>query len=259
MSAQTEVRERPIIMSGESARAILDGQKSQTRRVVVPQPRDDLLKIASVQAMRDGRWGAYSRDLILIGEPFACPYGQPGDRLWVRETWASLRFHRDWETGYVDDWEPAADPRCGTLVYNAGAHGFNDNGDTPEDRGFAWRPSIFMPRWASRLTLEVTNVRVERVQDISEVDAIAEGVETGVWDQALVVRKYDEPDAWFQMWTDDMENYVDLEEIHRASYRTLWDSLNAKRGYGWATNPYVWCLTFRVLSPSASARRERDT
>jgi hypothetical protein len=95
-----------------------------------------------------------------------------------------------------------------------------------------WRPSIFMPRWASRITLEVVNIRVERVQDISEWDAMAEGIR----------------------WDDDKEGYVGSEDgrfFHgsdiRTSFQLLWDSINAKRGYGWDSNPWCWVVEFRKV------------
>lgn len=162
------MKERPILFSGAMVRAILDGSKTQTRRVCkldvrggMPQPElDSLLR--------------------------CCPYGQPGDRLWVRETWAK------------------------TYVRQAGAEWFvYATGDNRTDYGGPWKPSIHMPRAASRITLEITGVRVERLGEISESDARAEGVQSV------------------------------------AEFKELWASIN---GLGsWEANPWVWVVEFRRI------------
>lgn len=185
------MKERPIIFSGEMVRAILEGRKTQTRRVVKPQPWP-------VETVDTERHVIVSHPDKLRVPP--CPYGQPGDRLWVRETW----------------WHPrATEAHIDNVAYRA-------DGEMPchlvETN---WRPSIHMPRWASRILLEVTDVRVERVQDISEADVQAEGC-TGspfgpMGDAVLFPR--------------------------------VWDSINAKRGHDWDTNPWVWVVSFRVLEP----------
>ena len=157
------MKERPILFSGPMVRAILDGRKTQTRRVVKPQPvgRQRVIEgLAHVtRGMNPADDGAvwYVGDCISSGVEIRCPFGSPGDRLWVKETWCRGRafvFYRadcggDPPSEYTDDWNAP-------LV----------------DR---WRPSIHMPRSASRLTLEVVSVRVERLADISEADAKAEG------------------------------------------------------------------------------------
>lgn len=180
--------ERPILMSGPMINAIFDGRKTQTRRVVKPQPK----------------WKAHNGVLAFddrVNRGIHCPYGQPGDRLWVRETWAQ---HPD-EAGII--WR-ATDP------------GWDDN-----DYGIKWKPSIFMPRWASRITLEVTSVRVERVQDITPRDVVAEGI-------------YHEPGEW---GPDEAYDHLIKGFAH------LWDQINAKRGYSWDANPWVWVIGFKVL------------
>ena len=185
---ETTVRERAILFSGEMVRAILDGHKTQTRRVVKP---------SGTQAFELGMTMPEFRASL----PPRCPYGVVGDRLWVRETWAieqcgsrvSLKPEA-WPNGWPLD----------RLLYN--------------DTGTKWwnaRPSIHMPRWASRLTLEITDVRVERLQAISDEDAVAEGI---LGDSAMA----------------------------RDNYRELWDSLNKSRGYSWEINPWVWVLGFRA-------------
>lgn len=208
--------ERPILFSGPMVRAILDGHKTQTRRIVKRQPV--------------GEWAAPGRT--------ACPYGVPGDRLWVRETFASsqkclVAYRADGECGaWMGDggggriWN-----RHGGIV-GAEFHRSEDwRGQTLGLSRFGgqWKPSIHMPRWASRLTLQVTEVRVQRLQDISEEDAKAEGVDA-VEDGELL------PDGSGSM-----------EWSYWLGFRRLWDSINAKRGHSWESNPYVWAISFKVL------------
>jgi hypothetical protein len=181
-------------------KAILDGRKSQTRRVIKPQPEvDDIGRIwfhnrTRTEGVADTRPGTVSHGLQY------CPYGQPGDGLWVRETHA-LDVPGCEDQGGVSYRADHQDPR----------------GDGPA-HPMKWRPSIHMPRWASRTTLEVTDVRVERVMDISEGDAVAEGVEFCSMCSA------------------------------RDMFEGLWDSINAARGFGWDVNPWVWCVTFKVVA-----------
>lgn len=204
------MKERPILFSGEMVRAILDGRKTMTRRVIKPQPR----LTPSGLWMRSGPceerllYGTIRHEdgsTDKIHEWHDSPYGQPGDRLWVRETFACL--------------EPLART---PIIYAA------DRG--PKD--YRWRPSIHMPRWASRITLEIAAVRVERVQDITEKDVEAEGLSLQPWSG-------EGPAGWPKT----------------AGFAQLWDSLNAKRGYGWDANPWVWVISFKRIT--AAQRRPR--
>lgn len=219
--------ERPILFSGPMVRAILDGRKTQTRRAIKPWPVDELPDVPV----------------------HLCPYGKPGDRLWVRETFCIESCR---ECGYYppafDDGRPiehhldddygawwrqphyrATDP-CPELEIGTG------------DPGVIWHPSIHMPRWASRITLEITDVRVERLHDISEEDAAAEGVKP------------------FVVTQEDVDVAQDCEEefvakcaaalgpgafTHKFEFMFLWDSINEKRGYGWNKNPWVWVISFK--------------
>jgi len=174
------MKERPILFSGQMVRAILEGRKTMTRRVIKPQPV--------------GAWAAPGKT--------ACPYGQPGDRLWVRETFATLC------PGSYEEEKPRAGAHQ-DIRYKASDRMADCSADI---RGYRWRPSIFMPRWASRINLEITAVRVERVKDISINDAHAEGM-TGTHTLG--------------------------------DFRELWDSINSKRGHGWDANSWVWVVEFK--------------
>lgn len=184
------MKERPIVFSALMVRAILNGRKTQTRRIVKPQP-----KHRAIQSSKDGKW--YDADCIHPGIEMKCPYGIPGDQLWVKETF----FVR-------------AAGRC--CVYRASL-------DPTEAAGIGamyggWKPSIFMPRKLSRITLEITGVRVERLWDISQEDAMAEG----------------QPDI------SEESPYCAKEW-----YSRLWESINGKDS--WAKNPWVWVIGFKRI------------
>jgi hypothetical protein len=192
-------------------RALLDGTKTQTRRMV---------KSKNMVIRGDnGVW--YDADCINAGIPLKCPYGAPGDQLWVRETWQSVK---PFGHGYVlADPEPISEIR-----YRATEEEF-----IPP---LVWRPSIFMPRWASRITLEIVSARVERLQDIGEADAIAEGIETTHSD-----------DHFAPYWRDYLskDGLFNIDPKH--SYRTLWESINGPGS--WEANSWVWTLEFRRVQP----------
>jgi len=192
------MKEHPILFSGPMVRAILEGRKTMTRRVACPP-------------------GYNLTDYGLAH----CRYGQPGDRLWVRETWAA--------GACADMLNPSALSRKTWLIDNGGLWYEADGAAplTPISPKGKTRPSIFMPRWASRILLEVTSVSVERVQDISETDAKAEGAP---WLGAGFLAKLG-------------------DGSYREGFYDLWDSINAKRGYGWDANPWVWVVKFKRIEP----------
>jgi hypothetical protein len=220
------MKERPILFSGSMVRAILEDRKTQTRRVVKPTmtaPRVAPLRmepwlIDGEQETDDNGaplWAGFHPDYPGEAKWFSCPYGQPGDRLWVRETW---RVEARGMIGHLIDYR--ADPGSPTLVMTRA-----DDAPRYVTPNMVWRPSIHMPRWASRLTLEITGVRVERLQDISWIDAVAEGM-------------HDPHRA--ELRTHPTTGCV-------ARFRGLWNEINAKRGYSWESNPFVWVVGFKKL------------
>lgn len=208
-----EPKERPILFSAPMVRALLQGRKTQTRRAVkLPKALVALggdLNAAST--FRDPGFGdgEYLHVALNDGsvQRVRCPYADTlGDRLWVREAWA-----HDAET--LEQCRAAHEDALSGLTY--GPY-YRATDVAPET--LRWRPSIHMPRWASRITLEVTNVRVERLQDISEADAEAEGA-------------------------DPIKTKVPTA---RDAYRYLWDDINGAGG--WDANPWVWVVSFRRIT-----------
>lgn len=227
----------PILFNGEMVRAILEGRKTQTRRVC------DIVWDTSKY------WGNYDCWTFRKGgKPFIgfstsnngqgvvahhCPYGQPGDSLWVRETWRPA-----FDTELHCCVEYRADgalvkPKSGSLTEDQG-HRFADDCPDDADLHMKWRPSIHMPRWARRITLEITGVRVERVADTSEDDAKAEGC----W--PLYRHPIADPRGRFP--NKDTRSY-------RSDFMNLWDSIYMDQGLGLEANPWVWVVEFkRVVS-----------
>ncbi len=174
--------ERPIIFSGDMVREILSGRKTMTRRVMKPQPIIDPRKIprgyCTLHDKKTGEWRSPQ-------------HGVFGDRLWVRETWFSSECKKEL-LGYLAD------------------------GDNPHNVTYRVRPSIFMPRWASRITLEITDVKVSKLQEMNDEDAVKEGIKG---------------------WTNQAAP-IDC-------FMYLWDSINKK--YPWKSNPWVWVISFRMV------------
>lgn len=231
-------------------RALLAGTKTQTRRIMNPQPTRSLPHTGTMRLpghdpidihhplgwrwktsfWSDGAGG------VEKNAPYHSPYGQAGERLWVRETWRTF--------------ERPEDGRDGVLFFADGA--FVEIPDTREasdlwlddhangKHGDNWRPSIYMRRWASRITLEVTEVRVQRLQDISEEDARAEGVSMVPFypDDGLPLSQ------GFMVGADDGK--TPLETSAAKAFAKLWDEINGKRA-PWASNPWLWCVSFRRL------------
>ena len=240
--------ERPILFSGEMVRAILAGRKTQTRRVVMPMPppnRHDsaVVEYDSVRRMLIH----YSRIAGVWNEinKWECPYGGIGDRLWVREAWDIMPYGgRDVRLAYRADGEHRR---------VSAPDGF----DLTPYRFERWRPSIHMPRWASRITLEVVSARAERLRDITEQDAIAEGVER----KGDAIWKRDDFKNHPLLPPEGMEANWRCYARHgrftccisaKQSFMTLWDSINGKReGCAWNSAPWVWAVEFKVMEAGA--------
>ena len=206
--AVMEHKERPILFSGAMVRAILDGRKTQTRRVVKAEIPEQLTHVRRL-TNANGDEGAVITEHpdMRAGQLAAsvwCPYGKVGSRLWVREAHYVERAPSEGETGFI--------------LYKATDH------EAPVSK---WRPSIHMPRWASRILLEVVGVRVERLNDISEDDAKAEGVD---------------PNGPVGYIPAVMEM-----GMCRYQYANLWVSINGPGS--WEKNPWVWVVEFRVVKP----------
>ena len=216
--------EKPILFSGEMIRAILDGRKTQTRRVI----KDKTFYFGDF-AVQLQRMSKNDMSLVTGNDFIKCPYGQVGDFLWVRETWACIG---------AEHVKPSKIAPGYSVNYKA------DN-DPENWRVEKWRPSIFMPRWASRITLKITNVRVERVQDISQDDAKAEGIARN-WLGADCPPEYE--NEWMNYTPNDEEGFPCYSPTE--SFQTLWDSINEKRGFGWDVNPWVWVVEFEKTEVS---------
>ena len=232
------MKERPILFSGSMVRALLDGRKKQTRRVVKPQPSWDGRWFSWQGHAPNAQHGACAGNSLDTAQlmSHSSPYGKPGDQLYVRETWQ----HSNHPLGPYDE-------DC--LVFYRADYLDDPLGPDLElsTDGIRrqWRPSIHMPRAASRITLEVTGVRVERLQDISEADARAEGC-----DPEIVPACCGEPsfESHGVYGTEIVCCGTPVEdESYVAGYRNLWDSLNAERGYGWDVNPWVWVVKFNRI------------
>ncbi len=202
-------------------KAILDEHKTQTRRIIKPQPDSECRKVIYNPSAYEPDRGWYFQG----GNMLKCPYGKIGDKLWVRETWA-----------HIDDYlgnDPGANALLSKCFYRADY----PRGDNLDDEIKRWKPSIHMPRWASRIDLEITDIRVERVQDISIDDAIAEGIES-----------VDGVTGWYKQYgTKEFEKCHPMTRYPHSSFQTLWDSINVKQGFGWESNPYVWVIEFKNL------------
>lgn len=206
----TLISDRPILFSAPMVRAILEGRKTVTRR--------EVKKRAALDCLAAGFEPAF---LALPGNADLCPYGKPGDRLWVRETFAFADKSGSHDAAPDDHWRPARpgmEPEIYRCWYRA------SDGHTAD--GF-WKPSIHMPRWASRILLEITDVRVERLQDISEEQALAEGIAKN-------------QDGGYQV-----ENGKHYFASPVDSFASLWSSVGGE----WGANPWVWVVEFKRVTP----------
>lgn len=194
---ETLTKERPILMSSSMIQAILSGDKTQTRRMVKPQPDKQMFPVGM------GYWSEWPKRLDYPYQK--CPYGEIGDVLWCRETWLRSNYvERDEEDNIISS-TPSE------YYYKASWEGGSRK----------WKPSIFMPKEACRIRLEITDVRVERLQDISENDAIAEGIKTVDW------------------------MHLPTSDPCVCGYSVLWEKINGKGS--WRDNPFIWVINFKRI------------
>ena len=242
-------REKPILFSAPMVRAILDGSKSQTRRVV------KLKSHHTIEERDDGKPWPWMYDGDRDADHWLpCPYGQPGDRLWVRETWGDCTKGADIMGGtkYDAPWYRADADAYGLLGHDGLGAVYSEE--------IKWRPSIHMPRWASRITLDITGVRVERLQDISEADAQAEGCDRLSDDEPGYVHR-DDPDfnichrcggtRLYTAFSGSGGALPDTDclecDTYAKRYRHLWEGINGPGS--WNENPWVWAIEFRRVTP----------
>jgi len=262
----SKVKTIGIIMSGNRPKLILDELKTMTRRTwglekINEDPGNWELD-KEYQDLNIAFGGSHVHFFCKQPKPgkayslrFNCPYGQVGDRLWVRETWRIESFMDgepmlfSYKDGQVK--EEGVDPETGIdyeawyervciesteearQAFGQGLVRRDEEGYYRWDMGKSpcrWRPSLFMPRWASRILLEITEIRVERLQEITQDDAVAEGMR--------------HPEHAFKMIAG---GDVEVEISPKEQFAELWDSLNAKRGYGWDINPWVWVISFKRI------------
>ncbi|HCD1345727.1 TPA: hypothetical protein M9Z22_004755 [Klebsiella pneumoniae subsp. pneumoniae] len=226
----TKITERGMIFNGEMVRALLSGRKTQTRRIIKPQPE------VTLSGSLSGRWLSRPLNGLLLPKiediAIHCPFGAVGDRIWVRETWGVVS-HAFSDDGLMIDWVPDRPATAihempfgngyysGYAIYAADGDFTWGDDDGYEDGRSCWKPSIHMPRAASRILLEITDVRVERLRSMSQDDARAEGViaASGPMEAGL-------------------------------AFRELWDSIYGEES--WKANPWVWVIEFKRVEGGAA-------
>ncbi|MBJ6377856.1 hypothetical protein [Enterobacter hormaechei] len=251
------MKERGMIFNGEMVRAILDGKKTQTRRIMKVQPSDGFHPTHNGYDLdlnahwytpgvidKNGYLQPAKKDVFGVAdenEGYTCPFGAVGDRIWVRETWGVVSHELD-EDGRIQPWIPDRPATAihempfgngyysGHAIYAADGDFTWGDDDGYEDGRSCWKPSIHMPRAACRILLEVTSVRVERLNSISQEDAQAEGMELTGWRPT-----YSDPDSGGEVWTP-YDNFAQL-----------WESIYGEES--WKANPWVWVIEFKVASP----------
>lgn len=223
----SSIKERPALFSGAMVRATLEGRKTVTRRAIKPQPpeghkwRGWVVDSTCSKEIGSASWDEAGGPLRRNATYARCPYGKPGDRLWVRETC----FINDYREASVPEQERAD---CEIHYRADGIPDFEG-----EEELIRWRPSIHMPRWASRILLEVTDVRVERLQDISDKEIEAEGIDLDALADGQ--DRYDMCHAG---------SGADGRPTLRTAWRELWEST----GGDWDTNPWVWVVEFKRIT-----------
>ncbi|HEO9810787.1 TPA: morphogenetic protein [Klebsiella variicola] len=215
---EARIREKGLIFNSEMVRALLDGRKTQTRRIIKPQPE------ATLSGSLSGKWLSRPLNGLLLPKiediAIHCPFGVVGDRIWVRETFQGPLFDYDLMDSYCKDPTPFEKPEF--CVYKADGVPAPEFYDADDELHCCWRPSIHMPRWACRILLEITNVRVERLKSISDGDAIREGCSTA-----------------------DMMSGDCVADV----FARLWASIYGSDS--WNANPWVWVIEFKRVEGGA--------
>lgn len=237
---------RPILFSAPMVRAILENRKTQTRRIVKPLPSWQVHSVCMPDGAADP-WSVWFHfpETDRVGHIRHCPYGKPGERLWVREAWRTHKVLDDRSGKKMAEECIAAGWKTpwAALAYESDGHKVNwdtfGGNSAPLGR---YRHARFMPRWASRITLEITDVRVQRLQEISEEDAIAEGVERWVVG-----------DGWreYGLSKEDESVCGPPMPTARDSFRTLWELINSEDQF--TSNPWVWAITFKRIETAERA------
>ncbi|EIY5075209.1 MULTISPECIES: morphogenetic protein [Klebsiella pneumoniae complex] len=215
----TKITECGMIFNAEMVRALLSGRKTQTRRIIKPQPE------ATLSGSLSGKWLSRPLNGLLLPKiediAIHCPFGVVGDRIWVRETFQGPLFDYDLMDSYCKDPTPFEKPEF--CVYKADGVPAPEFYDADDELHCCWRPSIHMPRWACRILLEITNVRVERLKSISDGDAIREGCSTA-----------------------DMMSGDCVADV----FARLWVSIYGSDS--WNANPWVWVIEFKRVEGGAA-------
>ncbi len=215
----TKITERGMIFNAEMVRALLSGRKTQTRRIIKPQPE------ATLSGSLSGKWLSRPLNGLLLPKiediAIHCPFGVVGDRIWVRETFQGPLFDYDLMDSYCKDPTPFEKPEF--CVYKADGVPAPEFYDADDELHCCWRPSIHMPRWASRILLEITDVRVERLKSISDRDALREGCSAA-----------------------DMKSGDCVADV----FARLWASIYGSDS--WNANPWVWVIEFKRVEGGAA-------
>lgn len=235
------MKELPILFCASIVRAILSGQKTVIRSAV----KDDPVNVIALIDRDDkpkNKFGLCLTDHNVINKHSSCPYGTPGDRLWVRETWADANMDGAPVLAYRADGGIRDLMEEESFLNDRGAFNYDDPRSKPYQfccwvddliagAEARWRPPAHMPRWASRILLQITDVRVERLQDISEEQVIAEGIGLSICQQSLE--------------TPQTRHQSKLTAVH--DFAGLWDSINGAGA--WDSNPWVWVAEFKRVEP----------
>lgn len=223
-----EVKERGMIFNGGMVRAILDGRKTQTRHALTPRHLKMIEAASLIGECYPLESGADHENSQSYYREW-CPFGIVGDRIWVRETYQGPLFDYEQMEAYLEDGSKFEKPEF--CVYKADGKPAPEFFDADDNLHCRWRPSIHMPRWASRITLEITGVRVERLNDISDEDAKAEGVP----------KSHKFPDTYLTPKGD----FADAD----IAFQRLWESIHGEEN--WQANPWVWVIEFKRIEGGA--------